>query len=295
MRVTSLLAVALLSACSPPLTVEDAGLTGGSGGGAAGAGGGGGGGSGGGGQVVDAGVPEKFVFLFEASPSLPVTDPLASRVAGLQSALEALPNDPRISVAVMAFAGNTLAIFNDSGLMEFTPVPQLTPASRATMLTRLTNFTPPGTGPFARDWVFALSSLYDFLYRDTMRALTFGEPLARYTLFFITDGAPSANQDDELLCGGAVTRIGSLAASALDVRLHTVHVFMPSQPVMPTCTQDAGVVAGAGCALPTVTLPVCPILQVDLDAERLRRMAVLGHGRAVDARSAPVQFGPLFQ
>lgn len=273
--------------------MEDAGATGGSGGST---GGGAGGGGGGGAAVVDAGVSEKIVFFYEASPSLSVTDPTGSRVAALQRALDALPNDPGVSVAVMAFSGSVLAVFN-SPLIEFTPLTQLTPADRATMVTRLTNFTFPGGdgGPGERDWVRALSELYAFVYRDTMRVLTFGEPLARYTIVFVSDGAPSQNQDDELLCGGAVARLRGLSASALEVRFHTVHLFMPSQPVSTTCTQDAGIVAGTGCALPTITLPVCPMLQVGTDAERLRRMALIGGGRSLDVRSAPFDFAPLFQ
>ena len=274
--------------------MEDAGGTGGAGGSV---GGGAGGGGGGGAAVVDAGVPEKFIFFFEASPSLSVTDPTASRVVALQTALSAMPNDPNISVAVMAFSGSVTAVLN-SPSFEFTPLTQWAPADRATMATRLSNFTFPGSdaGASQRDWIGALSNLYAFLYRDTMRVLTFGEPLARYTIVFVSDGSPTYNQDDELLCGDVVARLRGLSSSALDVRFHTVHVFMPSQPVSSTCLQDAGVVGGSGCALPTLTLPgVCPILQIDIDAERLRRMAARGGGRSLDARTAPVDFAPLFQ
>ena len=66
--------------------------------------------------------------------------------------------------------------------------------------------------PKFRDWIGALSNLYAFLYRDTMRVLTFGEPLARYTIVFVSDGSPTYNQDDELLCGDVVARLRGLSS-----------------------------------------------------------------------------------
>jgi hypothetical protein len=264
----------------------------------AGAGGGGGeaAGGGGGSAVVDAGVPEKFIFFFEASPSMAVSDPTGARLLALQQTLDTLPNDPRISIAVMAFASSTVAVFSPTGLIEFTPMPDFTATERTNIVTRVGTFVPPGTLPPTRDWVRALTTLYEFLYRDTMQALTVGAPLARYTVVFVSDGAPSDNQDDALLCGDAVGRLRWLATSALDVRFHTVHLFAPTQPPSPTCTEDAGVMAGgSSCALPTLSLPVCPGLQVDLNAERLRRMAQLGGGRSLDVRQAPVDFSSLLR
>lgn len=280
------------SACftGPVPSVTDSGVGGGGGGGEVT------GGGGGGSSAVDAGVPEKFVFFFEASPSMAVSDPTGARLLALQQTLDALPNDARISVAVMAFASTTVAVFNPTGLLEFTPMPDLTPSERASAVMRVGNFVPPGTLPPTRDWAHGLATLYEFLYRDTMRALTVGAPPARYTVVFVSDGSPSSNQDDELLCGDAVGRLRWLATSALDVRFHTVHLFAPTQPPSPTCTEDAGVSSsGSPCALPQLSQPVCPKRQVDLNAERLRRMALLGGGRSLDVRQTPVDFSSLLR
>ncbi len=293
MRLRSLSLFALCwSACFavPVPPVPDSGVGGGGGGEVTG------GGAGGGSSVVDAGVPEKFVFFFEASPSMAVNDPTGARLLALQQTLDALPNDARISVAVMAFASTTVAVFSPTGLLEFTPMPDLTPIERASALMRVGNFVPPGTLPPTRDWVFALNTLHDFLYRDTMRALTVGAPPARYTVVFVSDGAPSSNQDDALLCGDAVGRLRWLATSALDVRFHTVHLFAPTQPPSPTCTEDAGLLSGGSpCSLPQLSQPVCPKQQVDLNAERLRRMGHLGGGRSLDVRQTPVDFSSLLR
>lgn len=172
----------------------------------------------------------------------------------------------------------------------------MTPSERVSAVMRVGTFVAPGMMPPTRDWVRALTSVYEFIYRDTMEALTIGAPLASYTVVFVSDGEPSQNQDDQLLCGDAVGRLRWLAVNALDVRFHTVHVFAPAQPPPSTCTEDAGIVVGSSsCALPTLSQPVCPGLQVNLNAERLRRMAQLGGGRSLDVRQTPVDFSSLLR
>lgn len=288
MRRQSVVAVGLalgLWACSAPMGPEDAGDGGGGSGGDAGRPDGGGTDAG-----VDAGVPERILFLFDGAPSLAVTDPLGSRAAALDAYLSRLPNEARVEVAVLVFAGSVVAVLSPSGLIEFTPLPDFTPAERVTLRERLLGFVPPGMPSGTRDFVHPVNTLYELLYRETQQALTLGQPQARYTLVFVSDGSPTNNQDDELLCGRAVVRIRELADSAVDVRLHTVHLFMPATPVPTTCTEDAGLSFGRACEVPSPTLPVCPGLQVESDAERLRRMAVLGAGRFLDFRSAPVDF-----
>lgn len=286
-----LLFVLLVPACLALPSTDDGGTGGGGGGG--GTAGASGGGAGDAGPAVDAGAPEKVVFLFEWAPSLAVTDPDASRVEALRRALGALQNDPRVSVAVMSCSGTLTAVLSGP-VLDFVPLSQLGSADLESIYARLpTYYVPTSDGGFPRrDWVAPLSTLYSLLYRDTQRALTLGEPQARYTVVFVTDGAPTDDQDDALLCGPSVTQLRDLATSALDVRFHTVLVHLPRQPSSP-CTEDAGVVAGGPCSVPARTNPVCPSVQVDLDAERLRRMASLGGGRALDFRRGPVDFSSL--
>jgi hypothetical protein len=268
------------------------GGTGGDGG--ADAGGTGGGTADGGG--ADAGpTVEKFLFLFDGARSMGVTDPNGTRIAALGRFLDALPNEDRVSIAVMVFEGS-VAGFVASPVPQFVPVTSLTQADRSQALMALANFTAPGSvdaGSMPRDFVAALSTAYSLMYRDTMQVLTYGEPLARYTIVFVSDGAPTYNQDDELLCGDAVSRIRSLAVSAKDVRFHTVHLFTPALALPPTCAADAGLTVSSACALPTVSQP-CPPVEVNLAADRLRRMAVLGGGTFRDFRDhEEVDFGAL--
>ena len=60
------------------------------------------------------------------------------------------------------------------------------------------------------------------------------ETRARYSVIFLSDGQPTNNQDDELLCGDAVRRIRQLKDLADDVKVNTVHVFIPTQPLAST-------------------------------------------------------------
>ncbi|HZH02857.1 MAG TPA: VWA domain-containing protein, partial [Myxococcaceae bacterium] len=87
------------------------------------------------------------------------------------------------------------------------------------------------------------------------------------------------NQDDELLRGDAVVRIRQLKELAEDVRVNTVHVFNPIQPISSVC--DLSPDSGVGC----------PLLLVNQDAERLQEMARLGGGDFRDFRNnEPINF-----
>lgn len=246
---------------------------------------------------VDAGsnAPLKLVFIFDSSQSTTITDPSGERVAAMTALLDQLPVTPDTSVAVMAFAGTTTGWLNES-TPEFTPLPSLTPLAKSTLATRVLTFTSPQSpdaGGDSVDWVRALGDAWTLVYLDAMSALTNGTPpKARYVLFFITDGRPTFNQDNELLCGDVVRRIRNLKLYAEDVTLHTVHIFKPTQP-LPTCAADAGVTfVSGGCVVPVIANPgTCPTVEVELDATRLNAMAALGGGAFRDFRAGqPVNY-----
>jgi hypothetical protein len=217
-----------------------------------------------------------------------VTDPNGSRAAALADALGQLPSSSQVQV--VAFQGSTTA-FLAGGLAGFVPLASLAPADRTMLQTQLLNFSAPGTG--TRDWVRTLNDLYALIYTDAQQALIAGQPKADYHVVFVTDSRPTVNQDDQLLCGDSVTRIHQLRLYAGEVRFHTVHVFLPAQT--PTCTVDAGILAGgSSCLVPTTQNPGCATVEVELDAERLRRMALLGAGQFRDVRSGAVSFLGLF-
>jgi hypothetical protein len=266
---TAVLLVALLSAC-PAMPVTD----GGAGGGSGGAGGGGGGVDGG----VDAGTPRRILVMFDGTSSLSVTDPNAMRLEALRALLTAHAGDPSMSVGVMAFSGTSTAWFS-SATPDFVPMTSLGTSERNTLVARLAAYSSsPDAGDFS-DFVRALGDAYVAISADVSR-----QQGADYAVIFLSDGRPTNNQDDQLLCGDSVKRIRELRLSgAGDVRLHTVHVFMPL--AAPTCSGDAGWMAGSACAVPVVGNPgECPAAEVDADATRLRQMSVVGGGEFRDFR-----------
>ena len=155
------------------------------------------------------------------------------------------------------------------------------------------------------DFVKPLSDIYAVINRDIGEnrlahidaGLNDEETRARYSVIFLSDGQPTINQDLELLCGDAVKRIRQLKDLADDVRLNTVNVFLPTQPIASTaCTFDGGVTIPPrgpdDCAvIPTLPLGSCPLLIVNPNAERLQAMATLGGGDFRDFRNnEPINF-----
>jgi hypothetical protein len=79
------------------------------------------------------------------------------------------------------------------------------------------------------------------------------------------------------------------------VKVNTVHVFNPTQPVASTaCDFDAGItipVGGITCGIADLPPGACPLLIVNQNAERLSRMAGLGGGNFRDFRNGePINF-----
>jgi hypothetical protein len=253
---------------------------------------GGGGGDGGGGGVAQA--PIKLLFAFDGSPSMGVTDPNGSRVAALRAALDALPGDSQVSISVLVFSGSTVSYLTNPP-NQFVALSSITASERQLLLERLGNFTSPSPSD-STDFVGPLTAMYTLTSNDVSQAQLSNTTGVRYSLVFLSDGKPSTSQDDQLLCGDVVSRIRDLKAFAGDVRLDTVHVFTPLQPIGTTCTNGSGLTPPAqSCGIPTVTTPgLCPIAQVNEDADRLKRMAELGGGTFQDFRDQqPISFSAL--
>jgi hypothetical protein len=238
--------------------------------------------------------PIKILIAMDASQSMRVTDPNGTRATAVVQLLDSLPQDPEVYVAVMLFAGSTTVFLtrqnNDAGnfgsLPEFVPVTQMTPTDRQVLRSQILNFLSGGPNRDSTDFVKALADIYATISNDIAYARS--DPTrsqyaarARYSVIFLSDGHPTLFQDDQLIQGdsNACTRIRQLSDLCEDVRLNTVHVFNPTQPLSTVC--DLSGDAGTGC----------PMLIVNQDAERLETMAQLGGGEFRDFRNGePINF-----
>lgn len=243
--------------------------------------------------------PIKIVLAMDASQSMGVTDPNGTRATALVELFRSLPKDPEIYVTTMVFAGSTTGFLTRSSLPDFEQLVSLTQQDITNIEQRLLNFSAPGNNANrdATDFVKPLSDIYALISRDiaNTRLMKGNETRARYSVIFLSDGQPTVNQDDELLCGDAVTRVRQLKDLADDVKVNTVHVFVPTQPITSTvCDLDGGTnmsAGGATCRIPTFPPGACPLLIVNTNAERLSRMAQLGGGDFRDFRNnEPVNF-----
>ena len=179
--------------------------------------------------------PIKILLAMDASQSMRVTDPDGTRASALVELLASLPEEPEVHVSVLLFAGSTSVWLNRSGGPDFDQVVSLTPAERLTTVERILNFTNPDVNRDSTDFVKALSDVYAAVNRDIALSRALDQSAARYSVIFLSDGAPSEDQDRELLQGDAVRRIRQLRELADDVVFNTVHVFLPSQPVGSVC------------------------------------------------------------
>ena len=251
--------------------------------------------------------PIKVLIAMDASQSMRVTDPEGSRAMAVVNLLDHLPQEKEIQFAVMLFAGSTTAWLTKDGLNHFERVIDYSVADKTTLRQRILTYAAPGNSANrdSTDFVKPLSDIYALLNRDIGEnrlahadsGLSDEETRARYSIIFLSDGQPTINQDLELLCGDAVKRIRQLKDLADDVRVNTVNVFLPTQPIASTtCAFDGGIVIpprGRGdCAvIPTLPLGSCPLLIVNQNAERLQAMADLGGGDFRDFRNnEPINF-----
>ncbi|WP_338869926.1 VWA domain-containing protein [Myxococcus stipitatus] len=232
--------------------------------------------------------PIKIVVLMDASQSMRVSDPDGTRATALVQLIENLPKDPEVHLAVALFAGSTTAFLTQTPGNPpqdgFVPVASLDERTMRGLTERLLTFRNPDTSPNrdSTDFVKPLSDIYSLINSDIARSRL--EPggaealaQARYSVLFLSDGRPTSNQDSELIQGDAVVRIRQLKDLVEDVRVNTVHVFNPTQPVSSVCdlTGDGG----------------CPLLIINQNADRLEKMAALGGGNFRDFRNnEPINF-----
>lgn len=251
--------------------------------------------------------PIKVLLAMDASQSMRVTDPEGTRARAVVELLDNLPQEKEIQFAVMLFAGSTTAWLTKDNVAHFERVIDYSAADKTQLRQRILNFAVPGNDADrdSTDFVKPLSDIYSLLNTDIglsrLERLDAGavedETRARYSVIFLSDGQPTINQDRDLLCGDAVKRIRQLKDLADDVRLNTVHVFLPNQPIASTsCEFDGGVIIPPRgrneCAvIPTLPLGACPLLIVNQNAERLQSMATLGGGDFRDFRNnEPINF-----
>lgn len=244
--------------------------------------------------------PIKILIAMDASQSMRVTDPNGSRATATVDLLDNLPQEDEVSILVMLFAGSTTAWLSKSGMQEFEQVTSYSQSDKDNLRQRILSFTAPGNmaNRDSTDFVKPLSDIYAVINRDIANSrisMDGGETRARYSVIFLSDGQPTNNQDDELLCGDAVRRIRQLKDLADDVKVNTVHVFLPTQPVASTnCDFDGGInipSGGSTCRIPNLPPGSCPLLIVNQNAERLQRMADLGGGDFRDFRNnEPINF-----
>jgi len=250
--------------------------------------------------------PIKILLVMDASQSMSVNDPDGTRAQAMIDLMSTLPDDPEIYISILLFAGSTSAWLTSDNTPRFDELDMLSSTYRTLLAQRLLNFTVPGnmTNRDSTDFVKPLSDVYALVTRDiadTRIAAQMsgkgGETLARYTVIFLSDGEPTKNQDDQLLCGDAVTRIRDLKDLAEDVTFNTCHVFEPTAPIASTkCDLDGGTINSVANQMncrPFATLPPgqCPLFQVNQDAARLERMAELGGGEFRDFRNnEPINF-----
>jgi hypothetical protein len=249
--------------------------------------------------------PIKILLAMDSSQSMSVTDPNGSRARAVVELLDNLPQEREVSILVMLFAGSTTAFLSKSGLQQFESVMEFDQGDRDILRQKILNFAAPGSmaNRDSTDFVKPLSDIHAVINRDiaNTRLMRRGqETTARYSVIFLSDGQPTNNQDDELLCdmGGSnvVRRIRQLKDLAEDVKVNTVHVFLPTQPVNSSiCDLDGGSVppppSGSQCRIPNLPPGSCPLIIINQNAERLSRMADLGGGNFRDFRNGePINF-----
>ncbi|WP_257453076.1 VWA domain-containing protein [Archangium lipolyticum] len=238
--------------------------------------------------------PIKIIAALDASQSMNVSDPDGTRATALVQLIDSLPKDDEVYLAVMVFAGSTSAYLTQSGAPPtvedgFVRVSELDNNKRLNLVQRLLTYRNPDTSPNrdATDFVKPLADIYTLINRDISRSRL--EPggaqalaQARYSVIFLSDGRPTTDQDRDLLQGDAVVRIRQLKDLVEDVRVNTVHVFQPLQPVSTVCELLPDGTAGDGG---------CPMLLINQNAERLATMAALGGGNFRDFRNdEPINF-----
>ncbi len=233
--------------------------------------------------------PINILIALDASQSMAISDPDNSRAEAVIELLRSLPNEREIEFAVMVFADTTTAWLSKSGENEFEKVIDYDQGDLDILHQKIVRSGTSTTQRGATDFEKPISQLYQMINTDIFRSR--GRGPARYSVIFLTDGHPTINQDNVLICDGeppnAVKLLRRLRENADDVQFHTVHVFRPTQPVDSSkCNQPAPPASTQnGCVLASLPSDSCPLVIINQDIERLTRMAKLGGGTFRDFRN----------
>jgi hypothetical protein len=245
-------------------------------------------------------TPIKIMLVMDASGSMSVTDPDGARATAMINLFNSLPNDPNVFVSVMLFSGSVTSFLTpvEAPLPQFQQLITMTPLDEAKLVQQLLTYTTPVNTPNrdSTDFVKPLAQVYGLINQDIANYYAqVSNPVtatrANYSVIFLSDGHPDQPEDNLLLPelgGTAVTRIAALAELAEDVRVNTVHVFNPANPLFTPCNFDAG--AGSGSIFDG-GVPTCQTLIINQDAQRLQLMAEAGNGDFRDFRNnEPINF-----
>ncbi len=214
-------------------------------------------------SVGDAGTREtKFIFAFEDSQSLTVTDPDGRRGPGLTSFLDQLPASTPI--LIVKFWGSSVAYLTPTGASELSPLSAFTAAMRLSLQQEILR---QGTPQGARQFVPVLSQLQSVVAADIARGGS-----ANYQIILVSDGS-TTNEDQALLCGRAVAGFPGLDDAKHSVRFSAARVFFPRQAIS-ACNDP---IVQTSCKIDPPP-SMCPAGALAADLARLTQMAALGHG-----------------
>ncbi len=212
----------------------------------------------------DAGMREtKFIFAFEDSISLSVTDPDGQRAAALASFFELQPSDT--SILIVKFWASSIAALTPTQTFAFTPISSWSTAMRASLQPSiLSHSAPTGDG---RQFLLLLSEMQRVVAADIARGGS-----ANYQVILISDSS-TTNEDQALLCGNAVSGFPALDDAKNSARFSAVRVLRPKQAI-PPCGDSFEQTA---CKI-TAPASMCPAGYLAADVARLTQMSALGHG-----------------
>lgn len=239
--------------------------------------------------------PIKILIAMDASQSMTISDPDNSRATAVLQLLRSLPAEREVEFAVMVFADTTTAWLTKSGQNEFEKVIDYDEGDLDILNQKIVRSGTSTTQRGATDFQKPISQLYQMINTDIFRGR--GRAPARYSVIFLTDGHPTVNQDDVLLCDGdppnLPKQVRRLREAADDVQFHTVHVFRPTQPIDSSkCNQPAPPPPSqADCRIRDLPSDSCPLLIINQNIERLQIMARYGGGTFRDFRNdEPINF-----
>ena len=152
--------------------------------------------------------PIRILFAMDATQSMNRTDPTGSRAVAIVQLLQTLPQGPEPVLRGDARSPvSTSRFLTLSGLAEFEPITSYTQADLNALVNKVLVFTQgtmsPNAGP--TDFIKPLKDIYALINSDLSISrtaptqdggLTIAPP--RYVVIFLSDGAPSINEDSKL-------------------------------------------------------------------------------------------------